>query len=79
MDAVAPPPFAAKVLTELKTALTGVPVTRSLLEEDPAFVAQFGAGDINQECMKFSGEWEAGVSDSEDEAHPTASLRLSKF
>ena len=35
VDVEAPPPFAAKVLAQLKNALTGVRVARLLLEEDP--------------------------------------------
>ena len=53
LDAEAPPPFAAKVLSELKTALTGVWVARLLLEEDPEFVSRFGSGDITQACSEF--------------------------
>ncbi len=53
VDGEAPAPFAAKVLAQFKDALTGVRVARLLLEEDPEFVAHFGAGDITRACSEF--------------------------
>ena len=41
-DPETPPPFAARVLGEMKDALTGVLIARLLFEEEEEFVAKYG-------------------------------------
>lgn len=51
-DPETPPPFAARVIGEMKDALTGVFVARQLFEEEEEFITKFG-GTVTAARRRF--------------------------